>query len=254
MIDLVLFVAFPYVAVVLAVLVGIYRYATDRFSYSSFSSQFLENRTLFWGSVPWHYGIITILLAHVLALLFPDWWQSLLAVPGRLYTLELIGFALALMTLTGLVLLFVRRLRNPRVFVVTSVMDWVLLVVLVAQVALGFAVALFYRWGADWYLHTATPWLISLFTLRPNAEYVTALPWLVKLHMLGGFVVILLFPFTRLVHLVTFPVPYLWRPYQMMIWYRRDRKVRPGAATPVAARPTTLTGAGGQRVKAGPGG
>ena len=71
MVDIVLFAAFPYVAVVLAVVVAIYRYSSDRYSYSSFSSQFLENRTLFWGSVPWHFGIIIILLAHVAALLIP---------------------------------------------------------------------------------------------------------------------------------------------------------------------------------------
>src|SRR4030066_251708 len=70
MLDTVLFAAFPYVAVVLAVVGGIVRYFTDRFSFSSHSSQFLENRVLFWGSVSWHYGIIFVLLAHIGALAF----------------------------------------------------------------------------------------------------------------------------------------------------------------------------------------
>ncbi len=224
MIDMVLFVAFPYVAVVLAVIVGIYRYSDDRFSYSSFSSQFLEDRALFWGSVPWHYGVIIILLAHVLALLAPGVWATVIAAPARLYTLEVIGFALALAALMGLLLLIIRRLMSPRIFAVTSTMDWVLLLVLLAQVALGFWVALVYRWGADWYVHTAVPWIVSLAKLSPQTQFVTSLPWAVKLHMLGGFMVIALFPFTRLVHLVTFPVGYLWRPYQVVVWNRRGRK------------------------------
>ncbi|MEK7778192.1 MAG: respiratory nitrate reductase subunit gamma [Chloroflexota bacterium] len=218
MLDVVLFAAFPYVAVVLAVVVGIYRYFNDRFSYSSFSSQFLENRSLFWGSVPWHYGVILILLAHLVGLLVPGLWARLIAAPVRLYTLEIIGLALALAALAGLVLLIIRRLRNPRIFTVTSTMDWVLLAVLLAQVALGFWVALFFRWGSDWYLHTAVPWIISLAKLNPQTQFVTALPWVVKLHMLGGFLLIALFPFTRLVHIVAFPVAYLWRPYQVVIW------------------------------------
>jgi nitrate reductase gamma subunit len=225
MLDTVFFVALPYVAVVLAVLLGIYRYVNDRFSYSSQSSQFLENRALFWGSVPWHYGILTILLAHLLAALFPGAWAALIAPPLRLYVLEVTGLALALLTLVGLALLILRRLRNARVFVVTSVMDWVLLAVLLGQIALGFWVALVYRWGSDWYLHTAVPWLVSLLRLHPEIHYVTALPVVVKLHLLGGFLVVLLFPFTRLVHLVTVPVTYLWRPYQVVIWNRRPRQV-----------------------------
>ncbi len=224
MFDVVLFVVFPYVATVLAVLVGIYRYVGDRFSYSSQSSQFLESRALFWGSVPWHYGIITILLAHLLALLLPSGWATLIAGPMRLYILEVTGMALALMTVAGLVLLILRRLRNPRAFVVTTALDWILLVALLAQVASGFFVALFYRWGSDWYLHTAVPWLVSLATFHPQIQYVTALPWPVKAHMIGAFVILALFPFTRLVHAVTFPFRYLWRPYQVVVWNRRHAR------------------------------
>ena len=222
--DVVLFAVFPYVAVILAVLVGVYRYFKDRFSYSTQSSQFLESRALFWGSVPWHYGIVIILLAHLLALLFPDPWARLIGAPVRLYALEITGLALGVMTIVGLALLILRRLRNPRAFVVTSAMDWVLLGALFVQVALGFWVALFYRWGSDWYLHTAVPWLYSLATLDPQTQYVTSLPWAVKLHMLGGFLLIALFPFTRLVHVVVVPITYLWRPYQVVIWNGRARR------------------------------
>jgi nitrate reductase gamma subunit len=222
MLDLVSFVAFPYLAIALAALVAVHRYRTDRFSYSSFSSQFVENRALFWGSVPWHYGVIVILLAHLLALLFPGPWARLVSAPVRLYALEVTGLALALVALGGLLLLVGRRLADRRAFAMTSALDWILLAVLLAEMALGFWVAFFYRWGSDWYLHTAVPWLVSLAKLQPRVEDVTALPWPVKLHMLGGFVVIALFPFTRLVHLVTFPVTYLWRPYQVVVWNRRE--------------------------------
>ncbi len=221
MLDTMLFAVFPYVAVVLAVVVGISRYFGDRFSFSSLSSQFLENRALFWGSVPFHYGILLVLLAHLLALVFPAQWAALIAEPIRLYVLEVTGLGLGALALVGLAVLIVRRLRQPRVLAVTSAADWVLLAILLGQVALGFWVALVYRWGSDWYLHTAVPWLISLGSLSPQAQYVTALPWAVKLHMLGGFVLVAVFPFTRLVHLVTFPVTYLWRPWQVVIWNRR---------------------------------
>lgn len=219
--DVVLFVAFPYLAVALAIGGSIYRHRYSRFSYSSLSSQLLENRRLFWGSVPWHYGIIVILLAHLLAFLLPGVWAQIIATPSVLYAFEVVGFSLALAALLGLCVLMVRRATQPRIRAVTSVMDWVLLVVLLVQVGLGFWVSLVYRWGSEWFVHTAAPWLISLATFHPQIDYVSSLPWIVKLHMLNGFLVIAIFPFTRLVHLVAFPFWYLWRPYQVVV---RNRK------------------------------
>ncbi len=224
--DVILFVVFPYVAVILAILVGILRYFNDRFSFSSQSSQFLENRTLFWGSVPWHYGVILVLTAHLLAALFPAQWGDLISDQTRLYILELTGLALALMAIIGLTLLVLRRITNARAFKVTTLLDWILLADLLLQVILGFWVALFYRWGSDWYLHTAVPWLYSLATFNPQIQYVTVLPLVVQLHFLNAFLITALFPFTRLVHFVTFPITYLWRPYQVVIWNRRQRTPR----------------------------
>ncbi len=218
--DMALFVAFPYLAVVIAVLVGVYRYFVDRYSFSSLSSQFLENRKLFWGSVPWHYGIVIVLTAHLLALLVPTLWALLVGGQVQIYVIEITGWALALGSIFGLVMLIIRRLLTPRALAVTSWLDWLLLSDLLLQVVLGFTVAFFYRWGSVWYLHTAVPWLVSLATFTPQTQFVTVLPPLIQLHFLNGFLLILIFPFTRLVHLVTFPFTYWWRPYQVVIWNR----------------------------------
>ena len=220
MFDNALFIGFPYVAVTIAIVVSVYRFWFDPYSYSSQSSQFLENRVLFFGSVPWHYGIIIILLGHITALLFPGLWGLFTANQTRLYVLEVIGLSLALMATLGLTILFYRRMANARANSVTSELDWVLLIVLLLQVGLGFWVAYYYRWGSDWYLHTAVPWLVSLLKFQPNITYVTALPFWVKFHFVGGFVVILLMPFTRLVHVLVYPISYLWREHQVVIWNR----------------------------------
>jgi nitrate reductase gamma subunit len=222
--DVFLFAAFPYVAIVVAIAGGVYRYRTNRFSYSTLSSQLLENRRLFWGSVPWHYGIVVVLLAHLLGFLMPGMWASITSTPAALYTIEMVGFAFGLAALVGLCVLIVRRFTTERILAVTSPMDGVLLVALLVQVALGIYVSLVYRWGADWYIDTAVPWLISLVSLNPQTQYVSSLPLLVKLHMLTGFVVIALFPFSRLVHLIMFPFWYLWRPYQLVISNRSVKR------------------------------
>ena len=221
--NIMLYAVIPYLAVAIAVLGGIWRYKTDRFSYTSQSSQFLESRALFWGSTSWHYGILMILGAHVVALVVWGPWASLLSNPTRLYTLEAVGLAFSILAIVGVSILSLRRLFVRRVTSVTSRMDWLLLVVLVAQVILGLWIAIGYRWGSEWYTAAAVPWLHSLFRLNPQVEYIAALPTVVQVHTVLGFAIVALFPFTRLVHIVTFPVTYVWRSYQVVVWNRRPQ-------------------------------
>jgi len=223
MTDMILFGVFPYVAVALMVGVGIYRYCVDRYSWSSQSSQFLESRVLFWGSVPWHYAILIILLAHFLAFLIPSGWAVVLGNPLRLYILEVTGLALGISTLIAVTLLIVRRSLNARVSAVTSAVDWLVLAALLLQVATGVYIAFTLRWGSVWYLHTASPWLWSLLKLDPQVHYLAALPTVVKLHAFNAFFIVALFPFSRLVHVVSVPLSYLARPYQVVVWYRERR-------------------------------
>jgi nitrate reductase gamma subunit len=223
MFDLILFGIFPYVAVALALAVGSYRYLVDRYSWSSHSSQFLESRVLFWGSVTWHYAILLILLAHLLAVLFPSGWGVLLGRPVRLYFLEVTGLALGLSTVLAIVLLLIRRLTDARLAAVTTRIDWAVLALLLLQVATGVYIAFTLRWGGVWYVHTATPWLRSLLTLQPEVQYLAVLPTVVKLHAFNAFLLVALLPFSRLVHALSVPLGYLARPYQVVVWYRERR-------------------------------
>jgi len=220
MFDLILFGIFPYVAVALALAVGSYRYVVDRYSWSSHSSQFLESRLLFWGSVPWHYAILLILLAHLLAVLFPGSWGVLLGRPIRLYFLEVSGLALGLCTVIAIVLLIARRLADARLAAVTTGIDWLVLALLLLQVATGVYIAFTLRWGGVWYVHTATPWLRSLLSFQPEVQYLAVLPTVVKLHAFNAFLLVALLPFSRLVHALSVPLGYLARPYQVVVWNR----------------------------------
>ncbi|MFQ5659649.1 MAG: respiratory nitrate reductase subunit gamma [Gammaproteobacteria bacterium] len=225
--NYVLYAVLPYLAVFIAVGGTIWRFNRDPFSFSSLSSQFLEYRRLFWGSIPWHFGIIIILLTHLIAFLIPGPWRRLLSNIDILTALEIIGLALAVAALTGLFALAWRRLSNARIRVTSSTMDWVLFVVLIAQVGSGFVVALAYRWGADWYMDTSVPWIVSLLKFQPRIEYVTDLPLFVRFHLLLGFGVIGVFPFTRLVHIISFPFRYLSRPLQVVIWNQKRKFSKP---------------------------
>jgi nitrate reductase gamma subunit len=141
--------------------------------------------------------------------------------PETLYMAELAGKILAIMAFVGAGILFYRRVASSKIRMVTSPMDWVVMVLLIFQVFLGLWIAFGYRWGATWFLHTVTPWVVSLATFQPDPKFVASLPLVAKLHFLNATLLILVFPFSRLVHMVTFPIAYLWRRFQIVIWTRR---------------------------------
>jgi nitrate reductase gamma subunit len=221
MVDNFLFGILPYIVIVIAVGGLIWRYLTNQFSYSSISSQFLEYRQLFWGSVPWHYGIIAVVIGHLIGIFLPSSVIAFNQVPLRLYILEGAAFALGLLALAGLIFLLLRRTTNPRVRVVTSGMDLVLLLLVLFQVITGDVIAIFYRWGTAWFVYTAAPYFLSLAKFSPEVGYMASLPLLVKVHAVNTAVLLAIAPFTRMVHMMTIPVAYLWRPYQVVMWYRR---------------------------------
>jgi nitrate reductase gamma subunit len=232
--NLLLFVVVPYVAFTMAVVGSIVRWRTHPFTVSALSSQLLESRRLFWGSVAFHWGITLILLGHLAALLVPRGFELWNAVPVRLYLLEGTGLALALWTLFGLLVLGYRRLATPRIRAVTTPMDLVVLGVLLVQVVTGILIAVGYRWGSFWGTAVFVPYVWSLITLQPRPELVAPLPFVLQFHAFGFFVFLAIFPFTRLVHIITVPLGYLTRPWQTVVRSRRAPKVfHPAADRPL---------------------
>lgn len=226
MLDHLLFILFPYAVVILAIVMAVQRYFEKGFTYTSLSSQFLESGELFYGSVPWHYGILAVLTGHLIGFLCPAhvlWFNS---VPVRLYILESVALLGGLLSLVGLMNLIVRRCVSARIRAVTSPMDVLVLVLLLVQVSLGVYTALFYRWGSSWYAASIVPYLRSLFKFQPDVKTLAPLPWAVKLHILNAYLLVAVFPFTRLVHMLVIPVAYLWRSPQVVIWNWNRRKLR----------------------------
>jgi nitrate reductase gamma subunit len=162
-----------------------------------------------------------LLLIHLGGFTIPKVMAFLHSSLNLLYISEYGGKVMTLLSLVGIIVLIVRRLFNPGMRRLTTPMDWVMLVLLFNQIALGFLTTIFYRWGAAWFLHTATPWVQSLATFRPETATVTMLPLIPRLHFLNATLLIAIFPFTRLVHMLTFPLTYLWRRFQVFIWNRR---------------------------------
>src|SRR3989338_4936887 len=221
-----LFIAFPYIAIGIFLVGVIYRYTSSGFKVSALSSQFLEGKQGFWGVVPFHFGILILLLGHLFVFLFPDLVLALNSNPVRLITHEGIAFTFGISVLAGLVVLMWRRVANPRVQAVTSKMDVVIELILLSQIILGCWIALGYRWGSSWFAADLSPYLWSIFKLNPDISAIGSLPVVIKLHIVGAFTILLLIPFSRLMHFLVAPFHYLFRPYKVVMWYWDKKAIR----------------------------
>jgi nitrate reductase gamma subunit len=219
------FVVCPYMAMLIFFLGTIMRYRKAPYTYSSLSSQFLENQRHFWGLVPFHYGIVAVLIGHIVAFLMPrqilDWDSR----PLRLYILEISALIFGLLTVVGLIGAVMRRLTVSKVRVVTNGFDWVVLALLLVQTLSGVYVAVFHPWGSAWFAAAVSPYLWSLVRFNPDLGYMAMMPLGVKLHIVLAYAIIGIAPFTRLVHILVAPNPYLWRRPQVVRWYRAPKEV-----------------------------
>lgn len=63
------------------------------------------------------------------------------------------------------------------------------------------------------YRETVSPWFRSTFLLNPKPELMAAALPSIQVHALGGMLLIIMWPFTRLVHAFSAPLGYVVRPY-----------------------------------------
>ncbi len=212
-----LLVALPYASVAIFLAGTIWRFRSAR-TISSQSSQFLERRWLAWGTIPFHFGIFVVLADHLVPLVAPDMWRVLVSKPWGLLAVESLGAGGAMLALLGLTILLLRRLGTGVVRASSSFGDIAVVVLLIAQAALGFAVASLHRWGSVWSVGTTVPYLRSLLAFNPDVTYVAGVPPLMQWHLAGAWIILALLPFTRLVHMLTFPLGYLFRRPQKVVW------------------------------------
>jgi nitrate reductase gamma subunit len=216
--DVLLWGVLPYVALVLLVGGTIWRWRYDQFGWTTRSSQLYESRLLRIGSPLFHFGILVVVVGHVIGLVVPKSWTTALGLSEHAYHVQAValGTVAGLCTLTGVALLIYRRRTTGPVFMATTRNDKVMYLVLVLAIIAGLATTALGSGvvgeGHD-YRETVSPWFRSLFILRPDVAAMAAAAPSFKLHALIGLLLFAIWPFTRLVHAFTAPVGYLFRPY-----------------------------------------
>lgn len=213
------FVLFPYMCLAVMIAGHFYRYFCNPGGWNARSSEIFENRRLKIGSLLFHYGIILAFFGHFFGLLTPDALVSGLGIPDEVHMAfaKHTGRAFLILVLAGLPILIHRRLKDPRVAATSRPADMLVLLLILASALLA-AIQLFILQHNV--LETVAPWIRSIVIFNPQPELMDKAPFILKLHVVVGFIIFALYPFTRLVHIASVPVVYLTRPF--IIFRRRD--------------------------------
>jgi nitrate reductase gamma subunit len=232
--DFFLFGIMPYAVLAVALIGSIARYERDPFTWKSASSQLLRRKQLMWGSVLFHVGIIVLFFGHLVGLFTPVWVLDTLGIPYALkqWMAVLIGGAAGIAAFVGASMLLHRRLMDPRIRKTSTFADIAILAILWLQIVIGLGTILLtlgHMDGAE--MVRFMTWSQSVMGLQINAwQDVIGVHWLYKTHIFLGLVIVALFPFTRLVHMLSVPIRYLWRPGYQIVRSRRTEPLSPGAA------------------------
>ena len=220
LIDQAVFGIFPYVALTVFLVGSLVRFDREQYGWRSGSSQMLRSTQLRWGSNLFHVGVLFLFAGHFVGLLTPHAVYSALglSVPAKQMLAIVSGGVFGVLCLVGLTLLVHRRLFDVRIRKTSSAMDIAILLLLWLQLVLGL-VTIPYSLGhpdgevmlklADWAQH--------IVTFRSGAaDFVAGVAWPYRAHLVLGMVIFLLFPFSRLVHIWSAPIWYVFRRYQVV--------------------------------------
>lgn len=211
------FAVYPYICLSLFTLgLGI-RYIGTPGEWNARSSNLFAKKSLAVGSYIFHYSIILAFFGHIIGLLIPTAVLAALGLSPHFHQLlaSFFGKILALGVFTGAGILLIRRCAVKEVWDTTYVMDIVVLVFIICQAITGGTQD--FVGGFDVF-NSVAPWVRGVLCLDPHPELMRGAPVYLKMHAVCGFTILAMIPFSRLVHFISAPLFWIFKP---VISYRR---------------------------------
>lgn len=223
--DAFFFGLYPYFAFFTFVIGSAARYGYTQYEWKTSSSQLLRKEGMRVGSNLFHIGIIVVLLGHFVGLLTPGFIYEIFITPDTKQILAMcVGGFFGIMCFIGLSMLLYRRLFDIRIRVTSTYADIFVLLILYIQLLLGL-ISIYYSY-VESFEETAGPhtmlltaqWARAIVTCTEGASWcMSEVSWIFKTHIILGLTLLFMFPFTRLIHILSVPVFYVFRTgYQIV--------------------------------------
>jgi len=215
-----LFGVYPYIAIMVMLVGSWIRFDREPYTWKADSSQMLNGKGFRLASNLFHIGVIFILMGHFIGLLTPEWLYHYVISSADKQMLAMIsGGFFGVLCLIGLLMLLKRRLTDPRVRASSKFSDVFILLMLLVQLVLGLITIVISMDHLDGSVMIMLGnWAQNIVTFQSMAAATAIEPVHViyKLHVFVGLSMIFAFPFTRLVHIISVPVWYFGRRYQVV--------------------------------------
>lgn len=224
-VNLLLFGIYPYIALAICLIGSWARFDLSQYSWKAGSSQLFnrtaaEQRYMRIASNLFHVGVLFVLAGHFVGLLTPEAiYHTVISTQNKQLLAMVSGGFFGFLCLIGLLMLLKRRLFDDRVRASSNASDIMILLVLLAQLVLGLLTIVASAGHMDGSVMVLLAnWAQQVVTLQPQAAAasIASVSLVYKLHVFLGLTLFVLFPFTRLVHIVSAPVWYLGRRYQIV--------------------------------------
>ncbi|MBI2844172.1 MAG: respiratory nitrate reductase subunit gamma [Armatimonadetes bacterium] len=214
LLDTFLFGVLPYLCLAVFVLGSIYRNVVRKLEWTAKSSEFFERAALGPAILCWHWGIITLFVAHLIG-----WTGGAMNSATLINVFHWLGMAGGVFALYGLLLALARRIVIPTVRAMSKPEDYILLVWFSVIIILALVQVLVQqKFGLSM---VVAPWLTGVFLLNPDPAIMAGLTAISKIHITLAMLLAAYWPFTKLVHVFSYPFTYFWRPYQNIRAYQR---------------------------------
>ncbi len=219
------FVVFPYLCLTVFVVGHAYRYIVDCYGWHAQSSEFLEKKALLYGSILFHFGMVLTLLGHAGGLLIPQAVYDIAGIRSEthLSIAYWMGLLVGAAALAGAVLLLWRRITHSRIRAASTMNDTFTIAALALVIGTGMYNVLFGHYNV---LYTLAPWIRGIVTFIPDPGLMRPVPISYKIHVLSALALLGFSPFSRLIHIWSAPIEYLFR--RLILFRRHEQRPNRG--------------------------
>jgi len=215
-----IFGCYPYLTLLTLIIGCITRYEYSQYGWKTDSSQLLRKQGLVLASNLFHIGMIYLFCGHLIGLLTPSSLYSHFINSATKQSIAMItGGFMGICAFLGSTFLLYRRFFDPRIRITSSLSDILILFILYIQLILGLlSIIISARHPDGQGMIALAHWAQGILTFNAQAsDFITNEHWIFKVHVFLGLSIFLFFPFTRLVHILSIPVQYLFRTgYQIV--------------------------------------
>lgn len=215
-----LFGVYPYIALTIAIIGTWVRFDLSQYSWKSGSTQMLRSKNMRLASNLFHVGIIVVLLGHLFGMLTPHFlYDRFISAGNKQILAVVVGGIAGVFCWFGLGMLLWRRFTDERISHTSTFSDKLVLVLLFIQLNLGLISIFTSVKHLDGYtMMNLAGWAQDITILRPwqAAARIEQTDLIYQLHMALGITLIAIFPFTRLIHIISAPIWYFGRRYQIV--------------------------------------